>query len=75
MRLKKERMNLYLASSRIFGPDSEYPFDERDELSSYYYCCCNNNNNNNNNKPPETRKYWVDVQREIVSSHGERDPL
>ena len=24
---------------------------------------------------PETRKYWVDVQREKVSSHGERDPL
>ena len=35
----------------------------------------NNNNNNNNNKFPETRKYWVDVQRGIVSSHGERDPL
>ena len=32
-------------------------------------------NNNNNNKFPETRKYWVDVQRGIVSSHGERDPL
>ena len=25
--------------------------------------------------PPETMKYWVDVQRGIVSSHGERDPL
>ena len=24
---------------------------------------------------PETRKYWVDVQQVIVSSHGERDPL
>ena len=24
---------------------------------------------------PETRKYWVDVQRGTVSSHGERDPL
>ena len=24
---------------------------------------------------PETMKYWVDVQRGIVSSHGERDPL
>ena len=35
----------------------------------------NNNNNNNNNNLPETRKYWVDVQRGIVSSHGERDPL
>ena len=23
---------------------------------------------------PETRKYWVDVQRGIVSSHGERNP-
>ena len=34
-----------------------------------------NNNNNNNNNPPETRKYWVDVQRGIVSSLGERDPL
>ena len=33
------------------------------------------NNNNNNNNFPETRKYWVDVQRGIVSSHGERDPL
>ena len=38
----------------------------------------NNNNNNynyNNNNFPETRKYWVDVQRGIVSSRGERDPL
>ena len=35
----------------------------------------NNNNNNNNNNIPETRKYWVDFQRGIVSSHGERDPL
>ena len=37
----------------------------------------NNNNDNNNNSDnfPETRKYWVDVQRGIVSSHGERDPL
>ena len=35
----------------------------------------NNNNKNNNNNLPETRKYWVDVQRGIVSSHGERDPL
>ena len=34
-----------------------------------------NNNKNNNNNFPETRKYWVDVQWEIVSSHGERDPL
>ena len=32
-----------------------------------------NNNNNNNNNFPETGKYWVDVQRGIVSSHGERD--
>ena len=30
----------------------------------------NDNNNNNNNN-----KYWVDVQRGTVSSHGERDPL
>ena len=40
----------------------------------------NNNNNNNNNNPvfnniPETRKYWVDVQQGMVSSHGKRDPL
>ena len=35
----------------------------------------NNNNNNNNNNFSETRKYWVDVQQGIVSSHGERDPL
>ena len=28
-----------------------------------------------NNPLPETRKYWVDVQRGIVSSHWERDPL
>ena len=35
----------------------------------------NNNKNNNNNNPSETRKYWVDVQWGIVSSHGERDPL
>ena len=35
----------------------------------------NNNNNNNNNNNPKTRKCWVDVQRGIVSSHGERDPL
>ena len=32
----------------------------------------NTNTNNNNNK---SRKYWVDFQRGIVSSHGERDPL
>ena len=43
------------------------------------FCCnsCNTENvfhinsqicNNNNN--PETRKYWVDVQRVIVLSHG-----
>ena len=24
---------------------------------------------------PEIRKYWVDVQWGIVSSHGERDPF
>ena len=24
---------------------------------------------------PKTRKYWVDVQRGIVSFHWERDPL
>ena len=35
----------------------------------------NNNNNNNNNNFPETRKYWVDVQLGIVSSHGEKDSL
>ena len=35
----------------------------------------NINNNNNNNNNSETRKYWVDVQQGIVSSHGERDPL
>ena len=35
----------------------------------------NNNNKNNNNNLPETRKYWVDNQRGIASSHGERDPL
>ena len=35
----------------------------------------NNNDNNNNNNLPETRKYWVDAQRGIVSSHEERDPL
>ena len=28
-----------------------------------------------NNPLPETRKYWVDVQRGIVSYHWERDPL
>ena len=35
----------------------------------------NNNDNNNNNNNPETRKCWVEVQRGIVSPHGERDPL
>ena len=35
----------------------------------------NNNNNNSNNNFPKTRKYWVDFQLGIVSSHGERDPL
>ena len=30
---------------------------------------------NNNSRLPESRKYWVNVQRGIVSSHGERDPL
>ena len=29
----------------------------------------------NNNDNPETRRNWVDVQRGIVSSYGERDPL
>ena len=33
------------------------------------------NNDNNNNNPTETRKYCVDVQWGIVSSHGETDPL
>ena len=33
------------------------------------------NNNNSNNNFPKTRKYWVDFQLGIVSSHGERDPL
>ena len=28
----------------------------------------------NNLGVPETKKYWVDIQRGIVSSHGERDP-
>ena len=28
-----------------------------------------------NTNYPETRKYWVDVEWGIVSSHGERDPL
>ena len=32
-------------------------------------------NNNNNNNLPESKKYWVDVQQGIASSHGERDPL
>ena len=31
--------------------------------------------NNNDNNFPETRKYWVDVQWGIASSHGERDSL
>ena len=35
----------------------------------------NNNDNNNNNNFRETRKYWVKVQRGIISSNGERDPL
>ena len=35
----------------------------------------NSNNNINNNNIPEIRKYWVNVQRGIVSSHVERDPL
>ena len=35
----------------------------------------NNSNNNNNNNFTETRKYWVDVQLGIVSSHRERDPI
>ena len=35
----------------------------------------NNDDNNYNNNIPKTRKYWVDVQWGIVSSHGEKDPL
>ena len=35
----------------------------------------NNDNNNNNIDNTEARKYWVHVQQEITSSHGERDPL
>ena len=33
------------------------------------------NNNNNNDNILDARKYWVDVQQGIISSHGERDPL
>ena len=55
-----------------------------------FHCFQNNNNNNNNNNKnnnrnnnnsniiiifPKTRKYWVDVQWGIVSSHGGKDPL
>ena len=32
-------------------------------------------NDNNNKNTPETRKYWVDVEWGIISSHGKRDPL
>ena len=35
----------------------------------------NNNNDKNNNNNLKTRKYWVDVQRGIVSSDGEKNPL
>ena len=35
----------------------------------------NNNNNNNNNKNLRLRKYWVDVQQEIILPHGVKDPL
>ena len=42
---------------------------------SYFPKNNNNNDNNNNNNFPETRKYWVDVQQGIVSSHGEKEPL
>ena len=35
----------------------------------------NNNNDTNNNNNNNNNKYWVDAQRRIVSSHGDRDPL
>ena len=35
----------------------------------------NNNDNNNNNNIPETRKYWIDVQRESLISWGEGSSL
>ena len=54
---------------------SDKSFNNDDEDSNNNNNNNNNDNNNNNNNALETRKYWGDVQWEIVSSHGERGPL
>ena len=67
VRLKKDNVNFFIALS----------------ISCYYFITIiylllainNNNNNDNNNNPPQTRKYWFDVQQDIASSHGEKDPI
>ena len=35
----------------------------------------NNNSNSNNTSKPETRKYLIEVQQDIVLSHGVKNPL
>ena len=63
----RKRLKKLREKNEFFNREND---DDNDDDNSN-----NNNNNNNNNNFPETRKYWVDVQWGIVSSHGERDPL
>ena len=61
----------FLKFSYCFPKDNNDDDDDDDDYDNNN----NNNNDNNNNILPKTRKYWVDVQRDIVSSHEDRDPL
>ena len=64
MVLKRDNYNSKNISDKSFNNDDEDSNNNN-----------NDNNDNNNNNALETRKYWGDVQWEIVSSHGERGPL
>ena len=64
MVLKRNNYNSKNISDKSFNNDDEDSNNNN-----------NDNNDNNNNNALETRKYWGDVQWEIVSSHGERGPL
>ena len=57
------------------GIDNNIISDDDDNNNNNNNNNSSNNNNNNSNNIPETRKYWVDVQGGILSSHGEKDPL
>ena len=62
--------NGHLSSASVIDSKSIFITTSSSDFRGDMYNNDNNNNNNNNNN-----KYWVDFQRGIVSSHGERDPL